>query len=68
MTRRTAGIVEQHYTMKDVAGLTGLSLCTIQRMVGRGEFSRVRRLSRKAVRIPASSINAWLEKHTLGMP
>ena len=65
MSSRSSGYVEQHYTVAEVAKLVGLTYQTMLLKVQRGEFSRVRRLSRKAVRIPASSVNAWLERHTM---
>ncbi len=52
--------MEKHYRRADVEAATGLSRSTLYAMMDRGEFPRPKRIGRRAVAWPESSIVDWL--------
>ncbi len=60
--RRT---VERHLSPAQVAERLGVSVCTVWRLIGRGEIRPVRKLGRRTVRIPESSVAQFLARHTV---
>lgn len=57
--------VEPHYSPEDAAGLIGVDVSTVYRLIKKQKIKPIRKLSRKMVRIPASALNAYLEAQTL---
>ena len=53
--------LEQHYSPSQLAEILNVSLCTIHRLIARGRIPRVRRISRRMVRVPASAVEAFLK-------
>ena len=57
--------VEEHYTYKQVASLLNLHPDSVRRLVHTGRLVPVRVLSRQIVRIPASTVNRFLERRSI---
>ena len=60
--KRNAGPVEQYYTVPVLALLLSVDERTVWRLIGSGKISRCVRLSRKCTRVPASAVNAFLQR------
>jgi excisionase family DNA binding protein len=60
--KRNAGPVEQHYTVVELAQLLAVDERTVWRLIRSGKISRCVRLSRKCTRVPASAVNALLQR------
>ena len=49
-------------TMPEAAGALTMSKRTLERLMAAGEFPRPLRLTKRCVRVPASDVDAYLEK------
>lgn len=63
--KKTASAVEEQYSPAQAADKLQVNRATIRRWIKAGKIKPVRHLGRKCVRIPASSINAFLEANTI---
>lgn len=55
---------EKLITCKEVSELISVSLVTARRMVNRGDFGPVSKISRKCVRVNAQRVNEYIKRHT----
>ena len=59
-------VVEEIFTVPQLAERLSLDVSTVWRMIGRGEFHPVYRLTgRRSTRIPASAVNKFLATRTV---
>ena len=58
---QVARMVEQHYTVKQVAALAGIEASTVWRRIRRGEIRPIVKLGHRTVRVPATAVNRWLK-------
>ncbi len=57
--------VEKHYRTREAAQLLGVHLRTIQQWVKSGDLAPVVQLALRDVRIPASSLQTFLDHRTI---
>jgi len=58
--------VEQRYTPDEVAELLRVDISTVWRKISRKAIWPIEKLGRRSVRIPASSVNRYLEQCRCG--
>jgi len=56
--------VEEHYTPKQIAALLRVHVNQARAMLVPGKIWPVVRLNRQLIRVPASSVNRYLDAHT----
>jgi len=56
--------IEEHYTAAQLAERLGLNVDTVLTMFKPGKIWPVVRLNARVIRVPASSVNRYLEAHT----
>jgi excisionase family DNA binding protein len=58
-------VVEEHLTLADAAARTKIGKSTLRRDIKAGLIKRVVKLGHRTLLIPASSLNRYLEAHTI---
>jgi len=56
-------LIEQHYSLADIALLLGLHKSTVSAAVKSGQIKPVRVIGNKQI-VPVSAVNAWIESNT----
>jgi excisionase family DNA binding protein len=57
--------VEEQLSIEQIAERLNVHADTVRRWIKQGKFDEVRKLGRRIVRIPASSVNTFLHKYTV---